>query len=57
MNEIANKLRDACAGHPAAQISWPHRLLHEAAEEIERLERRVDALENLLPEDAEPDPQ
>jgi hypothetical protein len=24
-------------GHPAAEIKWPHRLLHEAADEIERM--------------------
>lgn len=39
---LATELRDACTGHPVASIRWPHRLLHRAADEIERLQ----ALEN-----------
>lgn len=38
MNHIAKKLLDACVGHPDAKIEWPHRILHEGIEEIERLE-------------------
>ena len=41
MNEIASRLRSACTGHPCATIPWPHRLLHEAADEIERLEKEL----------------
>ena len=36
-DDVAARLRAACVGHPAAKISWPHRLLHEGADEIERL--------------------
>ena len=36
-NDLVMKLRAACDGHPAALIPWPHRLLHDAADEIERL--------------------
>jgi hypothetical protein len=36
MMDIAEKLRGACVGKPAV-IQWPHRVLHEAADEIERL--------------------
>lgn len=35
--DIVKRLRLACDGHPYAGIAWPHRLLHEAADEIERL--------------------
>ena len=35
--DIVKRLHDACVGHPAAQIPWPHRLLHDAADEIDRL--------------------
>jgi hypothetical protein len=38
---IAERLRAACDGHPAANIPWPHRVLHEAADEIARLELQV----------------
>lgn len=34
--EIAADVRAACNGHPAANIPWPHRLLHEAADALER---------------------
>ena len=36
MMDIVEKLRRACKGKPAV-IQWPHRGLHEAADEIERL--------------------
>ena len=34
---IEQRLRNACDGYPSTTISWPHRILHEAADEIERL--------------------
>jgi hypothetical protein len=34
---IKDRLREACNGKPAT-IQWPHRLLHDAIAEIERLE-------------------
>ena len=34
------RLRDACVGHPSAEIPWPHRILHEAADRIAELEAR-----------------
>lgn len=34
---IAQRLREACDGHPHAKIPLPHRVLHEGANEIERL--------------------
>jgi site-specific DNA-methyltransferase (adenine-specific) len=37
---LSLSLRQACNGHPYAKIPWPHRLLHEAADEIERLQNR-----------------
>lgn len=37
MSEIVQRLKGACVGHPAAEIPWPHRLLHDAADEIARL--------------------
>ncbi len=37
--DIVKRLRAACNGHPNAKIPWPHRVLHEAADEIERLRR------------------
>jgi hypothetical protein len=32
---LADQLREACNGHPNAEIPWPHRLLHEAADALE----------------------
>jgi hypothetical protein len=37
LDELVGRLREACNGHPHAEIPWPHRLLHDAADEIERL--------------------
>jgi hypothetical protein len=37
MNDIVDRLNDHCVGHPYAKIEWPHRLLHDARDEIERL--------------------
>lgn len=41
MSDIVERLRDACNGHPYAKIPWPHRVLLEAADEIER-QRRIE---------------
>ena len=35
--EMARKVRALCKGHPAAKIAWPHRELHEIADELEAL--------------------
>lgn len=48
---IGGRLRDACNGHPSAQIPWPHALLHDAANAIESLraenQRMRSALERI----------
>lgn len=43
-DDILDRLREACAGHPYVQIPWPHRLLHDAICEIEALRARRDDL-------------
>lgn len=48
---LTGRLREACVEHPAAEIKWPHRLLHEAADEIERMRAEVDRLTAALPYD------
>ena len=35
--DIVQRLLNACVGYPSTTISWPHRLLHEAIEEITKL--------------------
>lgn len=35
--DIIDKLLAACIGYPVTNIPWPHRVLHDAAEEITRL--------------------
>lgn len=40
---IEEKLRDAASGHPFATVKWPHRVLHDAADEITRLRAERDA--------------
>ena len=37
MSDIVNRLREAATGHPYAKIPWPHRVLIDAAHEIEHL--------------------
>lgn len=37
MSDIVERLRQAANGHPYAKIRWPHRVLIDAAHEIERL--------------------
>ena len=44
MSDLVERLRAACNGHPHAKIAWPHRILHEAADRIEALERERAAL-------------
>lgn len=39
MTDIVEKLGEASKGHPAAKIAWPHRILHESADEIDRLRK------------------
>jgi len=46
--DIIARLSDACVGHPAARIPWPHRLLHEARDEIERLRSEVIRLRGVI---------
>lgn len=48
MSDILNRLSDACVGHPHAQIPWPHRVLHEARDEIVRLRAQVARKERAL---------
>lgn len=36
-DDIVKRLTDACNGHPDAKIPWPHRLLHDAIDEIKML--------------------
>lgn len=40
--DICEKLRAHCKGHPHAKVAWPHRVLHEAREEIERLRSAIE---------------
>lgn len=55
-DDIVKRLKDACAGHPAAEIPWPHRLLHDAIAEITLLreaaraapERAVEVREEII---------
>jgi len=37
VSDIVERLRAAYNGHPHAKGPWPHRLLHDAIAEIERL--------------------
>lgn len=39
--DITERLLSACNGWPSTTISWPHRLLHEAREEIEKLRGEI----------------
>ena len=41
VRRLVVRLRYACNGHPYAKIPWPHRLLHEAADEIEDMAKRI----------------
>ena len=44
MTNIVERLHDACNGHPHAKIPWPHRLLHDARDEITRLQKALERL-------------
>lgn len=44
--DIVERLQEACVGKPA-KIPWPHYLLHEAADEIERLRAETRTLRNV----------
>ena len=50
---IRQRLLDACVGKPA-KIPWPHRLLHDAADHIEKLEackwdvQHTDAMNDMV---------
>jgi hypothetical protein len=44
MTDILQRLQEACVGHPHAKIPWPHRLLHDAVAEIDRLRQENDQL-------------
>jgi hypothetical protein len=46
--DCSDRLRQACNGHPSAEIPWPHRLLHEAAQEIDHLRAQVESLKAAL---------
>jgi len=39
-NDLPERLRAECRGQPAS-IQWPHRILHEAADEIEECWRNI----------------
>lgn len=45
--DVTQRLRNACVGHPHAKIPWPHRVLHDGADEILRLRT---ALRSILAE-------
>lgn len=47
MTPLAQKLRDACNGHPTAQIPWPHRLLHEAADALDAVHSALKEISNI----------
>jgi len=43
-DDLVERLRAACVGHPYAKIEWPHRLLHEAASQLAAVTAERDAL-------------
>lgn len=38
---LLHRLKEACVGRPCAKIPWPHRLLHEAHDEIQSLQALI----------------
>lgn len=48
MTDIKERLRAKCVGHPLTTIPWPHRLLHDALAEIERLENAIKVQTNAV---------
>lgn len=47
-DDLIAQLKGACVGNPFAKIPWPHRLLHAAVDEIERLRARDQASSAML---------
>lgn len=47
VERVVRRLREACTGHPNAVIPWPHRLLHDAADAIERLAKDAERIDWL----------
>ena len=41
MTDVVKRLLEACNGYPFAKIPWPHRILHEAVEEIQTLRAEI----------------
>lgn len=50
MADIVARLMSACNGHPYAKIAWPHRILHESADEIIALRTRAEEAEKRCEE-------
>ena len=50
--DILERLKAFCVGHPHAKIPWPHRELHEAAAEITRLRAELAAARDKALEEA-----
>jgi hypothetical protein len=48
MTDIVERLNDHCVGHPYSKIEWPHRLLHDARDEIERLRAETGRLREIV---------
>jgi len=49
-DSLTLRLRLACVGHPTAKIPWPHRILHEAADEIADLTAKLAESDKLSAE-------
>lgn len=48
--DLVERLNAHCVGHPYSKIEWPHRLLHDSRDEIERLRSQLaSARETLAP--------
>ena len=52
MDDIVERLRVLCVGKPAT-VPWPHRELHDAADEIERLRTALKAVRSFERADTE----
>jgi hypothetical protein len=51
MATVAQKLRDLCVGHPAAEVPWPHRTLHEAADALDEALAALRLVKDAVPVD------